>query len=282
MSKIRDLTNERFGRLIPFRINKEKSKKIGRTVWDCKCDCGNIVSVRRDNLVSGTATSCGCYKRESTIQRCTKHNELELFPELGFGRCYYDNSDEYFKFSLEDIDIVRSQCWHKNCNGYPITNVRLGSINTEKFFHRAIMVKHYGCDAVNGKLIDHMSHDISDNTIDNVRICTYSENTRYKITKGSNSGYRNIYLTDNGRYEFKIKINNEPFYEIFDDINDAILYRDNFYIEHGIENYVYKSEYDKRTINNTPIIPFFNINNNQDIIREVINPFIILDKDKLN
>jgi len=40
MRKIKDLTNQRFGRLIAKRPTKER--RSGSVVWGCKCDCGNL------------------------------------------------------------------------------------------------------------------------------------------------------------------------------------------------------------------------------------------------
>lgn len=62
MGKFIDLTGKRFGKLVvlgnPQRVN-------GRTMWDCRCDCGNIVSVLAGNLTSGSSKSCGCANKET-------------------------------------------------------------------------------------------------------------------------------------------------------------------------------------------------------------------------
>lgn len=53
-----DLTNQRFGKLVA----KKQVKKDGKTVWKCKCDCGNTCYISQNNLCrkeNGTK-SCGC------------------------------------------------------------------------------------------------------------------------------------------------------------------------------------------------------------------------------
>lgn len=55
----KDLAGKRFSRLVVLSLAKERRNK--RTVWWCKCDCGNKLKVRGCHLVSGHTTSCGCY-----------------------------------------------------------------------------------------------------------------------------------------------------------------------------------------------------------------------------
>lgn len=71
---IRSLLGMKFGRLevlelAPGRIGKDK--KVG---WICKCDCGNLTTVRSNSLVSslrktdGATQSCGCLLREAQTE----------------------------------------------------------------------------------------------------------------------------------------------------------------------------------------------------------------------
>jgi hypothetical protein len=59
-SKYKDITGQRFGRLLvikPLGINKH-----GVYEWLCKCDCGKEIIVIGTSLRSGNTRSCGCYK----------------------------------------------------------------------------------------------------------------------------------------------------------------------------------------------------------------------------
>lgn len=61
--RIVDLTGKRFGKLTVVKLTgRSKDKK---TVWLCKCDCGNYKDVRASNLTSGATKSCGCLFYES-------------------------------------------------------------------------------------------------------------------------------------------------------------------------------------------------------------------------
>lgn len=63
MGKLVDLTGQKFGRLTVLR--KDFSKKEGHAYWICQCECGNIISVRSNNLKNGNTNSCGCFRKET-------------------------------------------------------------------------------------------------------------------------------------------------------------------------------------------------------------------------
>lgn len=62
MSKARNLTGLRFGRLTAVRVTDERVTRS--VVWECVCDCGKGVFVRSSNLISGATQSCGCLMSE--------------------------------------------------------------------------------------------------------------------------------------------------------------------------------------------------------------------------
>lgn len=66
-----DLTGKRFGRLLVIGFDHTGEK--GHSYWNCECDCGEKAIVRRDQLLSGHTTSCGCYVSDVNRDRCTKH-----------------------------------------------------------------------------------------------------------------------------------------------------------------------------------------------------------------
>lgn len=58
----RDLSGQRFGRLVALRPTAER--KNGFLVWECRCDCGNTAFVRSSSLTSGNNNSCGCARQD--------------------------------------------------------------------------------------------------------------------------------------------------------------------------------------------------------------------------
>lgn len=79
-----DLTGKRFGMLIVLEKDKEKTKQYGRAYWICKCDCGNIKSIRGSHL-GKTIISCGCKRhgyKDITGQRFGRLIVLEKTDEV--------------------------------------------------------------------------------------------------------------------------------------------------------------------------------------------------------
>ena len=98
MSKFKDLTGQRFGRLIAIkRTNINDSKQ---SLWLCKCDCGNEVIIRGYCLTNGSTKSCGCYRRElGSLGK--PHNRIK-FKRLysiwiGMKRRCCNTKDAYYK-----------------------------------------------------------------------------------------------------------------------------------------------------------------------------------------
>jgi hypothetical protein len=67
MSAIRDLSGQRFSRLVaigPLNLLSARGRDI---YWNCLCDCGNSTIIRSADLVRGKTRSCGCLKKEIQI-----------------------------------------------------------------------------------------------------------------------------------------------------------------------------------------------------------------------
>lgn len=64
MSKIRtpDPTGSEFGHFEILGRTHETINNRRRVMWTCKCRCGTIKKVRKEAVVSGSISSCGCQK----------------------------------------------------------------------------------------------------------------------------------------------------------------------------------------------------------------------------
>lgn len=60
MSRMIDLTGQRFGMLVAIKPTDKRSEKGTSVFWLCKCDCGNEKEISAQSLRKGRTTSCGC------------------------------------------------------------------------------------------------------------------------------------------------------------------------------------------------------------------------------
>lgn len=130
MGKFRDLTDQKFGRLIV--IKRAKNKK-GRTAWLCQCECGKKAVVLSHSLISGNTQSCGCLNREISAiinkQQKTTHGKTHTkLYDVWRGikaRCFNKNNHAYKDYGGRGItvcdewknDFVAFETW-ANANGY--------------------------------------------------------------------------------------------------------------------------------------------------------------------
>ncbi len=60
--QVTDLIGQRFGKLTVTGDSGER--KNGCILWTCKCDCGGEIRLKRVDLTSGNAKSCGCVPKQ--------------------------------------------------------------------------------------------------------------------------------------------------------------------------------------------------------------------------
>lgn len=113
MGKIKDLSGQRFGKLVALSIcGRNKNNAV---IWLCKCDCGNYVEVLSISLIAGHTKSCGCmkgYKKKhgdsgsrlyrvwiSMKQRCqnSKNKAYQFYGGKGIKVCEEWNNYSCFK-----------------------------------------------------------------------------------------------------------------------------------------------------------------------------------------
>lgn len=67
-----DYVGRKYGRLTVIGEVPINERTMPCRELICQCECGNKVHVRATNLTSGNTTSCGCYARETTLDRFLK------------------------------------------------------------------------------------------------------------------------------------------------------------------------------------------------------------------
>jgi hypothetical protein len=58
-SRIAGKQGSRYGKLTLIKPTPKRSQR--KVIWECKCDCGNIIEATHHSLVSGHKKTCGCF-----------------------------------------------------------------------------------------------------------------------------------------------------------------------------------------------------------------------------
>lgn len=103
----KDITNQRFGRLVAIRpTNKRHGSHV---VWVCKCDCGNIHCVNQSNLMTNHTKSCGCLHLEKVTKhghaRDSQYNGTYHTWEQMIQRCFNSNFKQYKDYGGRGIIV---------------------------------------------------------------------------------------------------------------------------------------------------------------------------------
>ena len=114
MSRIKDITGQRFGRLTAIRHAGFATDRA--SLWECKCDCGNIKTVRRGNLLNGKTLSCGCLGKERRLSANTRHNMASSPIYFAWytmkARCSNPGSNKYKMYGARGIKVCKE--WEKD------------------------------------------------------------------------------------------------------------------------------------------------------------------------
>ena len=100
-NKIKDLTGQRFGKLIALNPTEERSGSS--VIWFCQCDCGNQCKVSSVALTQGQTISCGCFSGstgEEKIAEILRENNIEFERQKSFNSCRYKDTFAKAKFDF--------------------------------------------------------------------------------------------------------------------------------------------------------------------------------------
>lgn len=106
IKKAKELIGKKFNRLTVMEISNKKGKK-NKTLYKCKCECGNIIEVDGYSLSSGHIVSCGCKNNEN--KNALGENNFKNLMGKKFGRL------EVIKKTL-GRDINGAVIWECECD----------------------------------------------------------------------------------------------------------------------------------------------------------------------
>lgn len=131
-----DMTGKKINKLTVIR--QLPSNKQGNAIWECQCECGNIINVKGIELRNGHIQSCGCAKSkgEEKISRILRENNIQFEQQKTFDTCRfpdtnalarfdfylpkqnilieYDGSQHFYDKGWESLEIVQYRDNYKN------------------------------------------------------------------------------------------------------------------------------------------------------------------------
>jgi len=139
MYKYKEITNQRFGKLLVLSKSENKRGKERSIRWNCLCDCGTHVEVSGTSLRAGAIISCGCTRqdKERILARSKKiridgferavNSFLHRYKQQANLRNYdWNLSRETF------IDLIQQDCTY--CGTSPDKLIDVSVLDEERVF----------------------------------------------------------------------------------------------------------------------------------------------------
>ncbi|RKZ94767.1 MAG: hypothetical protein DRQ46_09415 [Gammaproteobacteria bacterium] len=102
-----DITDEVYGRLT---VLQDVGRKNNRVLWECRCSCGNIVTVNSNTLRRGNTQSCGCLNKEALTKHGLSQHPLYKVWQKMIDRCENQKAKDYSGYGGRGITVCER--WH--------------------------------------------------------------------------------------------------------------------------------------------------------------------------
>jgi hypothetical protein len=161
-----------FNKLTVLNLSDKKNPSSNHKLWDCLCDCGNLVTVRGTNLITSRKISCG----RCPTNTFHKHKDGYMVGVIASGKEFY--------FDKTDIEFVTSHNWNEDSKGYISTTI--GELKNKKVqrLHRLLIVEH--------DYLDHVNMNKKDNRRSNLRGCSKQQNSFNRPSVKGTSKYKGV------------------------------------------------------------------------------------------
>lgn len=136
-----DLTGLTVGRLTVIKRNGQIK---GTNAWLCKCECGNKTNIVTGSLTSKKTRSCGCLKRDRTIEMFRTHGFANtriynIWTDMK-KRCNNPNHTHYDKYGGRGIELCNEwdtfEGFHKDMSDGYKDNLTIDRIDNDKGYHK--------------------------------------------------------------------------------------------------------------------------------------------------
>lgn len=195
MIRRKNIEGKQFNRLKVLKFSH--INKRNNAVWECLCDCGNIIHLSTWHLTSGNTKSCGCYNREM-------HSKLIATNKIwDINRRYWTpvllddatikiplDNGEFSLIDKEDLNKTKDIFWMVNNRGYVAGKHNNKSI----LLHRLITGFKAG-------VVHHKNKNKKDNRKSNLEVMP--KNIHDKLPKGTSDTVGIRKRKDTGKYTIR-------------------------------------------------------------------------------
>lgn len=106
-----DKTGKRYGRWLVVALAGHTDKSPHRSLWLCRCECGNERVLNSATLSDGASNSCGCLQKEAVSRANTTHggSYSRLYKQWTSmkGRCQNPNDKQYSLYGGRGIFVCQ-------------------------------------------------------------------------------------------------------------------------------------------------------------------------------
>jgi hypothetical protein len=137
-------------------------------------DCANEFGFNREKIRQSLIHHYPYIYNKSNSMRLRKM--ILTSSSIGWSEVVVNKS--VFKIDTKYVDFFNSSFFRKSTGGYLVATEKIDGHKTSVYYHRVIL------GAKNGQEVDHINIDKSDNTLENLRLCTRKENSLNKVCNG--------------------------------------------------------------------------------------------------
>lgn len=113
--------NKKYGRLTIIEIIP-RTEQYAFQMVKCRCDCGNIKTVKLTYLKNGDTKSCGCLIREMNWIDGRKHERLHSVWNGMISRCKYEKLPAYERYGGRGISVCEEWKDYLNFKEWALNN----------------------------------------------------------------------------------------------------------------------------------------------------------------
>lgn len=174
MGRVKDIVGHKH-KMLTVESNSGELFQDGSVLWNCRCECGNIVKLTSWQFRK--ATSCGCYRK-------IKDRKYNTYKKQGAYTLVFDAKGNYTIVDTKLLLKIKKYYWFKDDRGYFIS-VTGTNHKTAIRLHNFVFGR-----LPKGFEVDHKNRKKYDNRRCNLRQATRAENNiNHGVPKSNTSGY---------------------------------------------------------------------------------------------